>query len=92
MKNPFSLNFLFEQKKEKFHPVCPKCISPKLNILKEFTSGWLTSPRYVCSECNYTGTVILEIDLKMLEEYTPEEIKKMYYDELTGDKLEKEFE
>ena len=88
MKNPFSLNFLFKNKSEDkdeevFFPVCPKCISPNLEILKEFTSGWLTTPKYVCRDCNYNGQVILEIDIKMLEDHSPEEIKKLYYQELS---------
>lgn len=97
MKNPFSLNFLFKKedpagKEELYYPVCPKCISPKIYILKEFTSGWLTSPRYVCSDCQYSGTIILEIDMKMLEDHTPEEIKEIYYEELAENFNEEEFE
>lgn len=95
MKNPFSLSFLFSNKEEEsevYYPVCPKCISPQLRILKEFTSGWLTRPKYVCTNCNYTGHIILEIDIKMLDKYTPDEIRQMYYEELINDQPEQTIE
>ena len=95
MKNPFSLNFLFKSKKEgekeeTFIKVCPKCLSPRLDTLKEFTSGWLTAPKYVCDNCNYSGQVYLEIDVKMIEEHSPSELKEMYYKELSEESFKEE--
>jgi len=68
-------------KKETFYPVCPNCISPQLEIVKEFTSGWLTTPRYHCPNCNYSGILKLEVEVSLFDNNTPEEIKRMFLEE-----------
>ncbi len=40
---------------------CPRCCSPKINL----SSGldlWLTPKKYVCPECGYVGSIILELE------------------------------
>ncbi len=41
--------------------ICPKCKKP---ILRSATnvSGWLAPAMYECRECNYVGSLYLEID------------------------------
>ncbi len=67
-----------DQTKEQYYPVCPNCLSPNLRIVKEFTSGWLTTPKYYCPNCNYSGLLFLEIDIKLLETKTPKELRQMF--------------
>jgi len=40
---------------------CPKCASPKLSLSSSF-DYWLTPQKYVCSECGYSGTVVMELE------------------------------
>lgn len=70
-----------KQPKEQYFPVCPNCLSPNLKIVKEFTSGWLTAPKYYCPNCQYSGLIFLEIDIKLLETKTPKELRKMFLEE-----------
>ena len=67
--------------KEQFFPVCPNCLYPNLKFVHEFTSGWLTTPRYYCPNCRYSGPLFLEIDIKLLETKTPKELRKMFLEE-----------
>ena len=70
-----------EQTKEQYYPVCPNCLSPHLRIVKEFTSGWLTAPNYYCPNCHYSGLLVLEIDIKLLETKTTKELRQMFLEE-----------
>ena len=70
-----------KEPKEQYYPVCPNCLSPHLKIVKEFTSGWLTAPNYYCPNCKYSGLLVLEIDIKLLETKTPKELRKMFLEE-----------
>lgn len=70
-----------KQEKEQFYPVCPNCLYPDLKFVHEYTSGWLTAPNYYCPNCHYSGLLTLEIDIKLLETKTPEELKKMFLEE-----------
>ena len=67
--------------KPTFYPVCPKCLNPNLKPVKEFTSGWLTTPRYYCPMCQYSGLLVLEIDITLFETKTLNEIRKMFLEE-----------
>lgn len=71
--------------KPEYYPVCPNCLSPHLKTVSEFTSGWLTTPRYYCPNCHYSGIITLEIDIKLLETKTPAELKKMFLEEHVED-------
>ena len=70
-----------EQTKDQYYPVCPNCLSPNLQFVKEFTSGWLTTPKYYCPNCKYSGLLVLEIDIKLLETKTPKELHEMFLEE-----------
>ena len=69
------------EKKPTYYPVCPNCMTPHLKPVSEFTSGWLTTPRYYCAQCHYSGTIFLEIDITLLETKTPQELRKMFLEE-----------
>ncbi len=44
---------------------CPRCGS--LRISKSTgMDGWMLPPLYLCSECGYSGRLVLEIDKKSL--------------------------
>lgn len=47
--------------------ICPKCKEPKLKPAMN-VSGWLAPDLYECRNCDYVGSVYLEVD--------PEELKK----------------
>ena len=71
-----------ESKKDgTWYRVCPNCLSPDLKYVREFTSGWLTPPRYFCPKCNYSGNLFLEIDIDILKSKTPAELRKMLQNE-----------
>lgn len=70
-----------EKDKTVYYPVCPSCLSPQIKPVKEFTSGWLTPTKYYCPFCNYSGQLILEIDVKLFETKTPKEIRQMFLEE-----------
>lgn len=81
------------KEKEEYYPVCPNCLSPNLKIVQEFTSGWLTTPRYYCPNCKYSGPLVLEIDIKLLETKSLKELRQMFLEEefeRTGDVESKE--
>lgn len=74
-------NTKHKQPKTQYFPVCPNCLSPNLRIVKEFTSGWLTAPKYYCPNCQYSGLIFLEIDINLLETKTTKELRKMFLEE-----------
>jgi transcription elongation factor Elf1 len=40
---------------------CPRCCSPKISL----SSGldiWLTPKKYVCEDCGYMGSLVMEIE------------------------------
>jgi len=43
--------------------VCPRCRSKKIRLSSSFDS-WLTPAIYVCENCGYEGTVIMELEKK----------------------------
>ena len=67
-----------KEPKKTYYPVCPKCLSPHIKPVREFTSGWLTPTQYYCSNCHYSGLLVLEIDVTLFETKTPQEIKEMF--------------
>ena len=52
--------------------VCPKCLLPDLQYVREVTSGWMTPPRKFCPHCGYSGILTLEIDLNEYNSVPPE--------------------
>ncbi len=80
-KNKNSFQKDQEKKKEQYYPVCPNCLSPNLKFVHEYTSGWLTTPRYYCPNCKYSGPLVLEIDIDLLETKTLKELRKMFLEE-----------
>ena len=74
-------DFKSEKDKPVYYPVCPSCLSPQIKPVKEFTSGWLTPTKYYCPFCNYSGQLVLEIDVKLFETKTPKEIRQMFLEE-----------
>jgi predicted RNA-binding Zn-ribbon protein involved in translation (DUF1610 family) len=47
---------------------CPRCGSPKIHPTSSFNS-WLTPEKYVCSNCGYTGSVVMELEKEEENEY-----------------------
>jgi hypothetical protein len=70
-----------------YYKVCPNCINPNISLVKEFTSGWLTPPKYYCPSCKYSGLLVLEVDITIFETKSPQEIKQMFLEE-EFDKIE----
>ena len=64
-----------------WYRVCPNCLSPDLKYVPEFTSGWLTPPRYFCPICNYSGNLFMEIDIDIFKSKTPEELRNLLRNE-----------
>jgi hypothetical protein len=40
---------------------CPRCCSPKIRLYSSLDL-WLTPKKYVCDECGYVGSIIMEIE------------------------------
>jgi predicted RNA-binding Zn-ribbon protein involved in translation (DUF1610 family) len=40
---------------------CPRCGSPKISLYSSLDL-WLTPKKYVCSDCGYVGSIILELE------------------------------
>lgn len=64
-----------------YYPVCPTCLSPQLSKTSSITGGWLTPASYYCPRCGYSGRLFLEIDIRLLETKTPEEIRELMMSE-----------
>jgi len=43
------------------HIYCPRCASPKL-CLSSSLDYWLTPQKYICGECGYVGSVVMELE------------------------------
>ena len=41
--------------------LCPRCGSPKLKLSSRFDI-WLLPEQYVCSNCGYTGPIVMELE------------------------------
>ena len=41
--------------------LCPKCGSPNIDLSSIFDI-WLTPEQYVCKDCGYKGSIVLEIE------------------------------
>ena len=59
-------SFSFKRKKDEPGKVlinlCPRCRSTNIKLL-DFTSGWLTPMRYVCHDCGFQGSLVLEVQV-----------------------------
>jgi transcription elongation factor Elf1 len=40
---------------------CPRCCSPKISLSSSL-DYWLTPKKYVCNNCGYTGSIIMELE------------------------------
>jgi predicted RNA-binding Zn-ribbon protein involved in translation (DUF1610 family) len=40
---------------------CPRCCSPKITLHSSLDT-WLTPKKYVCQNCGYTGSIIMELE------------------------------
>jgi transposase-like protein len=40
---------------------CPRCCSPKIHPTSSF-NNWLIPSKYVCSNCGYTGSIVMELE------------------------------
>ena len=40
---------------------CPKCASPKINLSSSFDI-WLLPKKYLCENCGYLGTIVMELE------------------------------
>jgi transcription elongation factor Elf1 len=40
---------------------CPRCCSPKISLYSSLDL-WLTPQKYVCSNCGYVGSIIMELE------------------------------
>ena len=63
MKSLGNLRDIFKNvKHRKPHRIyCPRCASPKLSIYSRLDL-WLTPTKYVCAECGYVGSIVMEIE------------------------------
>jgi hypothetical protein len=50
---------------------CPKCGSPKLTLSSSL-DYWLLPQKYFCKECNYTGTIYMELEKEEEEKENPD--------------------
>jgi C4-type Zn-finger protein len=41
---------------------CPVCSSEKIKQINPF-GGWLSQIQYVCENCGYSGTLIMEVEV-----------------------------
>ncbi|MDW8041033.1 MAG: hypothetical protein RMJ03_06420 [Nitrososphaerota archaeon] len=42
---------------------CPICGSPKIRLSSSL-DYWLTPKKYICENCGYYGSIIMELELK----------------------------
>jgi hypothetical protein len=40
---------------------CPRCCSPKIKLNSNF-DVWLTPAKYLCTECGYMGSIVMELE------------------------------
>jgi len=40
---------------------CPRCCSPNISLSSSLDL-WLTPKKYVCNNCGYTGSIIMELE------------------------------
>jgi len=40
---------------------CPRCASPKLSLYSSLDL-WLTPQKYICTECGYVGSIVMELE------------------------------
>jgi transposase-like protein len=40
---------------------CPRCCSPNIGLSSSLDL-WLTPKKYVCNNCGYTGSIIMELE------------------------------
>ena len=40
---------------------CPRCASPKLSLYSSLDL-WLTPQKYICAECGYVGSIVMELE------------------------------
>ncbi|MHA1687916.1 MAG: TFIIB-type zinc ribbon-containing protein [Promethearchaeota archaeon] len=55
--------------------ICPKCKSPRIKPAMN-VSGWLAPDLYECRDCNYVGSLYLEMDLEEYEQMKKKEQEK----------------
>jgi transposase-like protein len=50
---------LSHRKPEKIY--CPRCASPKIHLSSKY-DYWLTPTKYVCEDCGYAGSIVMELE------------------------------
>jgi transposase-like protein len=63
MKKLEHIREIFKNTKHK-KPVkiyCPRCASPNINLTSSLSIG-ITPRQYLCQQCGYIGTVIMELE------------------------------
>lgn len=63
MKTPENIREVFKKMKHRRPSgiFCPKCASPKIRLSSSL-DAWLTPRKYVCENCGYFGTVVMELE------------------------------
>jgi predicted RNA-binding Zn-ribbon protein involved in translation (DUF1610 family) len=46
---------------------CPRCGSPKIRLHSSL-DFWLTPKKYVCENCGYAGSIVMELEKEESEE------------------------
>ena len=52
--------------KKKLIKICPKCKKPKLKSAVN-VSGWLAPDMYECTNCDYIGSLFIEVEQEELD-------------------------
>ena len=60
-----------EFKLPKKFQVCPRCESINIKFSSKL-DFWLTPKRYVCNDCGYVGTLVLELE-KVEKKFLPDD-------------------
>lgn len=63
MKKLDSIREIFKNTKHRKPTMifCPRCASPNIHLTSSL-AVWLTPKQYLCQECGYIGTIIMELE------------------------------
>ena len=54
--------------------LCPKCTSPNIHLLSNL-DGWLLPKKYVCTNCDYAGVLVKEVNVDNYKQSDQEDQK-----------------